>query len=168
LVTGGRLVLVNFCKDEAGQYLGNTGGVNMFDTFNALWRRFTSEGMISSEEYLAMTFAQYYKTVDEFTQPLRDRDSPVYCPGLRLENCETRVVPCPFAVEFRLHGDAERFAREYIPTLRSWTESTFLVRSRRIERSKSARALSTATTAPTRRWYAKTLRATAWTLSTFT
>jgi hypothetical protein len=43
-----------------------------------------------------------------------------------LEHCETRIVPCPFAAEFRQHGDATRFARDYIPTLRSWTESTFL------------------------------------------
>src|SRR6266404_5443167 len=46
--------------------------------------------------------------------------------GVRLEQCETHVVPCPFAAEFRQHGDAMRFALEYIPTLRSWTESTFL------------------------------------------
>jgi SAM dependent carboxyl methyltransferase len=126
LVTGGRLVLLNFCKDEAGQYLGNTGGVNMFDTFNTLWRRFAAEGTISSEEYVDMTLEQYYKTVEEFTQPLSDPASPVYRAGLRLEQCETRVVRCPFAAEFRQHGDAERFARDYIPTLRSWTESTFL------------------------------------------
>jgi hypothetical protein len=36
------------------------------------------------------------------------------------------VVPCPFAAEFRHHRDAYRFAHDYIPTLRSWTESTFL------------------------------------------
>lgn len=126
LVPGGRLVLVNFGKDEAGRYLGNTGGVNMFDTFNALWQRFATDGVITGEEYVAMTFPQYYKTVEEFTQPLIDTASPVYQAGLRLEQCETRVVPCPFAAEFRQHGDAVRFAREYIPTLRSWTESTFL------------------------------------------
>jgi hypothetical protein len=97
----------------------------MFDTFNALWQRFGAEGAISNEEYLGMTFAQYYKTVDEFTHPLSDPASPVHRAGLRLEQCETRVVPCPFAAEFREHGDPVRFAREYIPTLRSWTESTF-------------------------------------------
>jgi indole-3-acetate O-methyltransferase len=126
LAPGGRLVLVNFCQDEAGRYLGNTGGVTMFNTFNALWRRFVAEGVISGEEYVAMTFPQYYKTVEEFTQPLTDTASPVYGAGLRLEQCETRVVPCPFAAEFHQHGDAARFAHEYIPTLRSWTESTFL------------------------------------------
>ena len=31
----------------------------------------------------------------------------------------------PYATAFRSHGDAEAFAHAYIPTLRSWTESTF-------------------------------------------
>ena len=140
LVPGGRLVLVNFCKDEAGRYLGNTGGVSMFDTFNALWRRFAADGTITDDEYVGMTFPQYYKTVDEFTQPLTDAGSPVACAGLRLEQCETRVVPCPFAAEFRHHRHAHRFARDYIPTLRSWTESTFLSAlspSRRLEERQS-------------------------------
>jgi hypothetical protein len=126
LAPGGRLVLVNFVKDEAGRYLGNTGGVNMFDTFNELWQRLVAEGVISDEEYTRMTLPQYYKTVEEFTQPLTDAASAVYRAGLRLEQCETRIVPCPFATEFRRHGDAARFAREYIPTLRSWTESIFV------------------------------------------
>jgi hypothetical protein len=126
MAPGGRLVLVNFCRDEAGRYLGNTNGVNMFDTFNELWQRFAVEGIISSEEYLGMTFPQYYRTVGEFTEPLLDTGSAVYRAGLRIEQSETRVVPCPYAAEFREHGDTERFAREYIPALRSWTESTFL------------------------------------------
>jgi hypothetical protein len=126
LASGGRLVLVNFVKDEAGRYLGNTGGVNMFDTFNEIWQRLVTEGTISDEEYARMTLPQYYKTVEEFTRPLTDAASAVHRAGLRLEQWETRIVPCPFAAEFRRHGDAVRFAREYIPTLRSWTESIFL------------------------------------------
>ena len=126
LVPGGRLVLVNFCKDEAGRYTGNTGGMNLFDAVAALWRRSAAEGVISHEEYVRMTLPQYYKTIEEFTQPLTDTTSPVYGAGLRLEQSETRIVPCPFAAEFRQHGDAARFAREITPSLRSWTESTFL------------------------------------------
>jgi indole-3-acetate O-methyltransferase len=125
LMPSGRLVLVNFAKDEAGRYLGNTGGVNMFDIFNVLWQHFAAEGIISADEYVRMTLPQYYRTVEEFTHPLTDTANPVYRAGLRLEQCETRVVLCPFAVEFRQHRDATRFAHEYIPTLRSWTESTF-------------------------------------------
>lgn len=126
LAPAGRLVLVSFCQDEAGRYSGNTGGMNRFDTFAALWRRFLAEGVINREEYVRMTLPQCYRTVEECTQPLLDTSSLVYRAGLRLEQWETRIVPCPFVAEFRQHGDAARFAREITPSLRSWTESTFL------------------------------------------
>jgi hypothetical protein len=125
LAPGGRLVLVNFGRDEAGRYLGNTGGFNMFDTFNQIWQQLLADNVIRRDEYIAMTLPQYYNTVEEFSAPLTDPASPVYRAGLRLEHIETRVVRCPFAAEFEQHGDAAEFAREYIPTLRSWTESTF-------------------------------------------
>ena len=125
LAPGGRLVLVNFGKDEEGRYLGNTKGVPMFDTFNALWQGFLDEGQITADEYRAMTLPQYYNTVEEFSAPLTDPSEPAHQAGLRLESIETRVTPCPYRLAFEAHGDAARFAREYIPTLRSWTQSTF-------------------------------------------
>ncbi|MDH3472971.1 MAG: class I SAM-dependent methyltransferase [Rhodospirillales bacterium] len=125
LKPGGRLVFANFCKDEAGRYLGNSGGAHMFDTFDAIWRDFLAEGTIGQGEYVAMTLPQYYKTVEEFSAPLTDSASPVHGAGLRLEHIETRVTPCPYAAAFAEHGDAAAFAKSYIPTLRSWTESTF-------------------------------------------
>lgn len=125
LVPGGRLVLVNFGRDEAGRYLGNTGGVNMFDMFNEIWQQFVDDKIIEPAEYVAMTLPQYYNTLEEFSAPLTDTDSPVYQAGLRLDEAKTGVVECPFAAEFREHGDAAKFAKDYIPTLRSWTESTF-------------------------------------------
>jgi hypothetical protein len=36
---GGQLVMLNFGIDEQGRYLGNTGGVNMFNTFATLWKQ---------------------------------------------------------------------------------------------------------------------------------
>jgi hypothetical protein len=122
---GGRLVLVNFCRDEQGRYLGHTGGVNMFDTFNRIWQDLLAAGKITEGEYRAMTLPQYYKTLPEFTQPLNDRADPAYRAGLRLVSAETRIVACPYADEFRRKGDAGAFAKAYIPTMRSWTESTF-------------------------------------------
>ena len=122
---GARLVLVNFCRDEQGRYLGNTGGVNMFDTFNRIWQTFMDDGRISAEEYLNMTLPQYYNTVEEFSRPLTDKTNPCHRAGLRLESVETRIVPCPFATEFARHGDAQVFADGLIPTLRSWNESIF-------------------------------------------
>lgn len=125
LKPGARLVMSNFCIDEQGRYLGNTSGVNMFDTFNMLWRRLVEEGAVTQEEYANTVFPQYYKTVDEYCAPLTDPTSPVYQAGLRLESAETRVVACPYAEQFAKDGDVERFAVSYVPTLRTWSETVF-------------------------------------------
>jgi indole-3-acetate O-methyltransferase len=125
LVQGGRLVFLNFGIDEKGRYLGHTGGVSMFDTFNTLWRELAGEGVITRAEYENTNFPQVYRTAEQFTAPLRDTASQVYRSGLRLEHVESRHLVCPFARAFEQHKDAERFAREYIPTLRSWSEPTF-------------------------------------------
>jgi len=126
LKPGGRLVLVNFCRDEAGGYLGATNGANMFDTFNGIWQQFVDDGVVTAQEYQAMTLPQYYNTVEEFSAPFEDTKSDVYQAGLRLESVDTARVACPFAEDFKTHGDAKRFAGEYLPTIRSWNESTFL------------------------------------------
>ncbi len=125
LKVGGKLVLINFCRDQQGRYLGNTGGINMFDNFNAIWQQFLADGEIDQAEYDAMTLPQYYNSVDEFSAPLLDQKSAVYQSGLRLIDIDTAVVPCPFAADYRQHQDAGKFSREYIPTIRSWNESIF-------------------------------------------
>jgi hypothetical protein len=127
LKPGGRLCLFNFGIDEEGRYLGNTGGVNMFNEFNRHWHSLADDGVITGAEYENTNFPQHYRTVPEFIAPLEDSSSPVYQAGLRLEHVETRVVRCPFEQDFtENHKDAERFAVEYLPTLRSWSEATFL------------------------------------------
>ncbi len=125
LKSGGRLILVNFAIDEAGQYLGNTGGINMFDNFNRIWQDFLEQALITETEYKAMTLPQYYNTVEEFSQPFNDPDNAVYKAGLRLSEIKTATVECPFAADFEQHNDAEKFAQAYIPTIRSWNESIF-------------------------------------------
>lgn len=125
LKPGGKLVLANFCEDESGRYLGHTGGVNMFAEFARHWRALRDAGAITPAEFAAATFPQFYKTPDEFAAPLRDPNSPVSKAGLRLDHIATRVTRCPYAADFERHGDAKAFAKAYIPTLRSWTESTF-------------------------------------------
>ena len=125
LRSGGKMVLINFCRDEQGRYLGNTGGVNMFDTFNLVWLQFLDQGKIGKAEYQAMTLPQYYHTVEEFCAPLNDPHTACYKDGLRLESIETAVVPCPFAVQFKKDGDVRKFADGLIPTIRSWNQSIF-------------------------------------------
>lgn len=125
LKPGGKLVLINFGTDEQGRYLGNTGGINMFDTFNQIWQSFLEQKRISQSEYENMTLPQYYNSVEEFSAPLVNPEEAVYQAGLRLDHIDTRIVKCPFAGDFADHGDAARFAEEYIPTIRSWNESIY-------------------------------------------
>lgn len=127
LAPGGRLVLYNFGIDEAGRYLGHTGGVSMFDTFARLWRALAEDGTITDAEFRATNFPQAYRTVDEFAAPFRDQDSPVHRAGLRLEDIGTLHTRCPFEATFAEGGmSAREFAKSYIPTLRSWSEPTFV------------------------------------------
>ena len=124
---GARLALFNFGIDEQGRYLGNTGGVNMFDTFAGHWRDMRDEGVISADEFANTNFPQHYRTQAEFIAPLEDPENPVYRAGLRLEHVESRVVRCPFEQNFTENNeDPEEFARNYIPTLRSWSEPNFV------------------------------------------
>lgn len=124
---GGRLVIMSFGKDEQGRYLGNTGGVNMFDTFDLHWRAMADEGQITQAEYCAATFAQVYRTPDAFQAPLADEQSEPWRAGLRLVSIRTGVVKCPYRAAFETGGmSASAFAASYIPTLRSWSETVFL------------------------------------------
>jgi hypothetical protein len=125
LVPGGRLCMLSFGIDEDGHYVGHTGGVSVFDTFNTLWRQLADEGGITHDEYLRTNFPQVFRTTEQFTAPLHDEKSDVRAAGLRLESIEWRIQECPFARSFKEHRDPERFAREYVPTLRSWSEPTF-------------------------------------------
>jgi hypothetical protein len=125
LRAGGRLVFANFCVDDAGRYLGHTHGVNMFDAFARHWRDLRDAGRISQTEYAGATFQQFYKTPGEFAAPFRDPESAVSRAGLRLEHISTILTPCPYAEDFDRHRDAEAFARAYVPTLRSWSETVF-------------------------------------------
>ena len=125
LKTGGKLVFLNFCRDENGKYLGNTKAVNMFGNFSQNWKDFFDQRRINLNEYQRMTLPQYYNTVEEFSSPLQDPDNQVFRAGLRLKQIETHITPCPFAESFKEHQDALRFTEEYIPTIRSWNESIF-------------------------------------------
>ena len=125
LVEGGRLCFLNFGIDGQGRYLGNTGGVSMFDTMAQLWQSLADDKIITQAEFDATNFPQVYRTEDQFVAPLKDPGSAVHKAGLRLEHVEARHLVCPYVRAFQTHGDARRFANEYIPTVRSWSEPTF-------------------------------------------
>jgi len=126
LAPHGRLVMANFCVDEHGHYLGNTGGENMFDNYNAIWLQMRDQSVITDGEYRNTAFQQFYKSIEDTLRPLSDESSEVYRSGLVLDTQETRTVACPFRTSYEqgVIGRAE-FATQFVNTHRSWTETTF-------------------------------------------
>ena len=84
LKPGGRLMTVNLALADDGRHMGNTGGANMFDVMNRLWRALVDDGTITQSEYRRTTIPQFYRTPDEFRAPLLDTGGPVHRAGLRL------------------------------------------------------------------------------------
>ncbi len=128
LSVGGRFFCMNFGIDEQGRYLGNTGGHSMFDKFNEHWLSHFKEGLISEEEYISATFAQHYRTVEEFCYPFKNKESAVSKAGLRLLSCKTKLTKCPYKNFFENNTDKMtplEYAKSFIPTTRSWSETVF-------------------------------------------
>ena len=126
LKPGGRLLTVNLALAADGRHMGNTGGANMFDVMNRLWRALVDDGTITTAEYRRTTIPQFYRTPAEFHAPLLDRDGPVHRAGLRLVHAETRFTRCPYAARFAQDGDADHFAETYVPNTRTWSETVFV------------------------------------------
>ena len=128
LVKGGRFICLNFGIDEKGRYLGNTGGHCMFDKFSYHWKSLEKKGIISQDEFIAATFTQHYRTIEEFTKPFDEPNSEVSKAGLRLKSCATKFTDCPYKVYYEKNKNsmsAKEFAKSLIPTLRSWSETVF-------------------------------------------
>ena len=122
----GKMVIINFCVDEHGQYLGNTfmdkqETINMHRLFCDLW----SDLCDDNDEFLRTNFANHYRTLDEMscfdTNTIPLTLTQIFC----------EVVPCPFYTDFinmSIHNSqtAEEYAANYLPTLRTWSNSTFI------------------------------------------
>ena len=100
----------------------------MFDKFNQHWRALLDEQIITREEYINTTFAQHYRTVDEFCAPFNDQMSKVSKAGLKLLSCSTRFTKCPYRATYEKNIQSmskKDFADILIPTTRSWSETVF-------------------------------------------
>ena len=131
LVPGGRFICLNFGIDADGYYLGNTGGKHMFDHFHKHWQALYTDGTITVDEYERASFAQYYRTMDEFCAPFNDPDNPVSKTGLILQSSSNKVTKCPYEAAFLAAGGPggslsnDAYADSLIPTMRSWSETVF-------------------------------------------
>lgn len=126
LKKGGRMVVVNFSKSPEGHYLGKTDvGVSMWDSFSASWRRLYDEGLIDATELTSISFPSYYRSMSEVEA------GAAAVPGLKVVSIEEKVVKCPYREAWN-SGASSRAGRSprdhaewYVPTTRTWSESTF-------------------------------------------
>jgi len=127
LAPGATMVLVNFCTDENGYYLGNAGlKYSMHDQFLQSWKAMKEEGKITQEEFEACNFPNYYRNTEETLAPFNNPESSVVKAGLKLVSQETRITPCPYRAGWLANkGDAKAHAKNFIPTTRTWSNATF-------------------------------------------
>ena len=103
----------------------------MFDHFHKYWLALFEDRSITADEYKRASFAQYYRTMDEFCAPFNDPDSTVRKAGLKLKSCHSKLTKCPYESAFLATGGIGGtmsnidYANSLIPTMRSWSETVF-------------------------------------------
>jgi len=128
LKPGGALVVANFTVDDGGRFLGNSqhAARSMFDMFTELWASMATEGLITRAEFEATNFPIFYRSLAECREPFDDPESPISTAGLRWVSGSTDLVRCPYHVRWLAEGgDPLAHARRFVPTTRTWSNSTF-------------------------------------------
>jgi len=132
LVPGGKLLLQVF---GVGEEYRTCDGI--YDVLNDAMLEAVAAGLIDRTSYEDFYQPVYFRTLDELKAPLVDPSSPV-ASLFQLDRAETYEVPVPFVEEFRISGDADRYASEYTNFFRAFTEP--VVRSS-FDRNRSLDAL---------------------------
>ena len=128
LKVGGKLLTVNLSRDSENRYLGNNGGktVNVHDELHSIWKELQNERLITEEEYQRGTIQNFYKSPEEFTSPLYNKDSNAYKNGLRIIKERTVYVDCPYKDKWKKNKNNEEFSIGLMETIRSWSMHSFL------------------------------------------
>ena len=128
LKVGGKLLTVNLSRDYDDRYLGNNGGktVNVHDQIHMLWRGLLEENLITENEYKRGTIQNFYKSPQEFTSPLTNKESEAYKNGLRFLKERTVYVNCPYKEKWRENQDTDEFSIRLMETIRSWSRHSFV------------------------------------------
>jgi len=127
LKVGGKLLTVNLSRDYEDRYLGNNGGktVNVHDQIHSIWKELSDENLITDNEYRNGTIQNFYKSPEEFTSPLTNKDSAAYKNGLRLLKERTVYVECPYKEKWMKTQNTEEFSIGLMETIRSWSKHSF-------------------------------------------
>ena len=127
LKVGGKLLTVNLSRDYENRYLGNNGGktLNVHDEIHSIWKELLNENLIEESEYQKGTIQNFYKSPEEFTAPLLNKESLAYKNGLRFLKERTVYVDCPYKKKWKRNNNTEEFAIGLMETIRSWSMHSF-------------------------------------------
>lgn len=131
LKPGGQMVIANFAKDADGCFLGHTPHrvkQSMHHTFSELWQQVAGDAI-----HAATNFPNQYRPLEACAEPFAASGGAAHAAGLRLLEAETAIVACPFRQEWldgtspaAQRGDAVAHAADFVPTTRTWSNSTFV------------------------------------------
>ncbi|MHB8235026.1 MAG: class I SAM-dependent methyltransferase [Solirubrobacteraceae bacterium] len=122
---GGQLVVVGSGADERGR----SGAEGLMELANEALQQMVADGLLARADYEQMVLPTYYRTADEFTDPLADD----WAHGsFALEECTQTDLDDPLWQRFESSGDNADYAASAAGFLRAFSEpSLFATLARR-------------------------------------
>jgi len=96
------------------------------DQIHSIWKDLLEENLITEVEYKKGTIQNFYKSPEEFTSPLTNKNSQAYKNGLRLVKERTVYVDCPYKAKWKNNQKTEEFSLGLMETIRSWSMHSFI------------------------------------------
>ena len=121
LKLSGRLVLL-----ASGALDSPDGGPGaLMATANSAVAAMVSDGVIDSNEYLAMDLPIYYRTEAEWKEPFTSGSDFSKQNGLSLQQFEKLLLPNPYSSTYQQTGDARNFSQSFAAFFRAFAEPSF-------------------------------------------
>jgi hypothetical protein len=112
---GGQLVVVGSGADEQGR----SGAEGLMELANAALQTMVADGLLAREDYERMVLPTYYRTAEEFTEPIAgDWPDGTFA----LEECTQTDLADPLWQRFAASGDTAAYAASAAGFLRAFSE----------------------------------------------
>lgn len=92
---------------------GNSGAEGLIDLANSVFQDLVKEGTLYPDEYEQMAIPTYYRTTQEWKEPLTPGSDFVEASGLSLIHFEERALPDTYFEQYQQNRDAKAFAEAY-------------------------------------------------------
>jgi hypothetical protein len=92
---------------------GNSGAADLIDLANSVLQDLVNEGTLYPDEYEQMAIPTYYRTTQEWKEPLTPGSDFVEASRLSLIHFEERVLPDTYFEQYQQNRDAKAFAEAY-------------------------------------------------------